>query len=75
MIYVLKFGAAWILPPGIFILALTAIAVYLWRRQVKAAAGILAAIAAVFYLLTTGAVADLFMGSLERTYPAQPPPA
>ena len=68
MIYVLKFGAAWILPPGIFILALTAIAVYLWRRQVKAAAGILAAIAAVFYLLTTGAVADLFMGSLERTY-------
>ncbi|EFR40902.1 hypothetical protein HMPREF9162_2126 [Selenomonas sp. oral taxon 137 str. F0430] len=69
MIYVLKFGAAWILPPGIFILALTAIAVYLWRRQVKAAAGILAAIAAVFYLLTTGAVADLFMGSLERTYP------
>ena len=69
MIYVLKFAAAWVLPPGIFILALFGIAAYLWRRhRLRRTAGALAGIALVFYLLTTGAVADLLMGSLERTY-------
>lgn len=69
MIYVLKFGAAWLLPPGIFILALFGVAAYLWRRHhLKGTAGLIAGIAFVFYLLTTGAAADLLMGSLERTY-------
>ena len=30
MVYFLKFGASWVLPPGIFILALFALAVWLW---------------------------------------------
>ena len=69
MIYILKFGAAWILPPGIFILAMLGIAVYLWKkRHQHRAAGLLAALACVLYLLSIGAVADRLMGDLERTY-------
>ena len=69
MIYILKFGAAWILPPGIFILAMLGIAVYLWKkRHQHRAAGLLAALACALYLLSIGAVADRLMGTLERTY-------
>ena len=75
MIYILKFGAAWILPPGIFILAMIGIAVYLWKkRHQHRAAGLLAALSLALYLLSIGAVADRLMGSLEQTYevPAHP---
>ena len=75
MIYILKFGAAWILPPGIFILAMVGIAVYLWKKRgLRRAAGAAAVTALLLYLLSIGAVADRLMGSLERTYavPAQP---
>lgn len=75
MIYILKFGAAWILPPGIFILAMVGIAAYLWKKHgLRRAAGAAAVTAFVLYLLSIGAVADRLMGSLERTYdvPAQP---
>lgn len=69
MIYILKFGAAWILPPGIFILAMLGIAVYLWKkRHQHRAAGALTALALALYLLSIGAVADRLMGDLERTY-------
>ena len=69
MIYILKFGAAWILPPGIFILAMFGIAACLWKkRHQHRAAGLLAALACALYLLSIGAVADRLMGTLERTY-------
>ena len=69
MIYILKFGAAWILPPGIFILAMLGIAVYLWKkRHQHRAAGLLAALSLALYLLSIGAAADRLMGSLEQTY-------
>ena len=69
MVYFLKFGASWILPPGIFILALAGLAVYLWRcRRERKAAGILAGITLSFYFLCTGFVADYTMGWLESSY-------
>ena len=70
MIYILKFGAAWILPPGIFVLAMLGLAVYLWKRRHQSrAAMLLCALAAMLYLLSIGAVSDRLMGELERTYP------
>jgi hypothetical protein len=75
MVYLLKFGASWILPPGIFILACFGLAVYIWRRhRDHRAAKILAGITFVFYLLCTGLVADHLMGALESAYepPAHP---
>lgn len=67
MIYFLKFGASWILPPGIFIILLIALTVRLVkinsRLAVFVGAGTL-----IFYLLCTGLVAEFFMGRLERVY-------
>ena len=69
MIYILKFGAAWILPPGIFILVLMGLAVYFWKKRgLRRAAGAAAVTALLLYLLSIGAVADRLMGGLERTY-------
>ena len=75
MIYILKFGAAWILPPGIFILVMIGLAVYLWKKcRQRRTAGILVTLALVLYFLSIGAVADRLMGGLEQTYevPAHP---
>jgi len=71
MVIFLKFAASWVLPPGIFIVAFFALAVYLWRLGVKRAAKILFIINLVFYLLCTGLVADILVGSLESKY--EPP--
>lgn len=67
MIYLLKFGASFVLPPGIFFVALFLLAVYLWRRERRAAIGIFA-ITGVFYLLSTNLVADWLMKDLENVY-------
>ena len=69
MIYLLKFGASWVLPPGIFILCMAGLAVYLWKkRRERRAAGVLMLLSCVLYLLSTGAVADRLMGDLEGVY-------
>ena len=75
MVYFLKFGASWVLPPGIFILALWGLAFYSWRcRKEKKLAVILASITFVFYLLCTSLTAEQTMGWLESAYdpPANP---
>ena len=75
MVYFLKFGASWVLPPGIFILAFWGLAIYSWRcRQEKKLAVILAGITFIFYLLCTSVVAEQTMGWLESAYepPANP---
>ena len=75
MVYLLKFGASWVLPPGIFILILFYLAWRCWKRTgdrlIPAA---LAVVTLVFYLLSTGFVAERTMGSLESSYtpPANP---
>ena len=62
MIYLLKFGASWVLPPGIFILCMAGLAVYLWKKRRERRAG------GVLMLFSTGAVADRLMGDLEGVY-------
>lgn len=69
MIYLLKFGASWVLPPGLFILCMAGLAVYLWKkRRERRVAGVLMLLSCVLYLLSTGAVADRLMGDLEGVY-------
>lgn len=78
MIYLLKFGASFLLPPGIFFVCLWILAAYLWRigrsvSQRRAAAAIFA-VTTVFYLLSTSWAADALMSRLESVYdqPAHP---
>ncbi|SHK60381.1 Uncharacterized SAM-binding protein YcdF, DUF218 family [Selenomonas ruminantium] len=68
MVYLLKFGASWILPPGIFFLALWYVAWRLYKKREKGLAGMLAALVFVFYLLCTSLVSERVMGALEATY-------
>lgn len=75
MVYFLKFGASWVLPPGIFIVCFFALALYLWKKRgERRAAAIFAGLTFVFYLLCTGLVAERTMGWLEGAYtpPEQP---
>ncbi len=75
MVYFLKFGASWVLPPGVFIVALFALAWYAWKRRgEKRLAALLFALTFVFYLLCTSFVAERTLGWLEQAYlpPAEP---
>ncbi len=78
MIYLLKFGASFLLPPGVFFVCLWALAIYLWRKdkktaQRRAAAGVFL-VTTMFYLLSTSYAANLLMSRLENVYdqPAYP---
>ena len=72
MVYFLKFGAAWILPPGIFILLALALTVKLFKIDKLLSVAVLIG-TIIFYLLCTGLVAEKLMGWLEEihTPPAQ----
>ena len=75
MVYFLKFGASWLLPPGIFIVALFALAWYAWKKRgEKRLAALLFALTFAFYLLCTSVVAERTLGWLEQAYlpPAEP---
>ncbi len=74
MIYLLKFGASLVLPPGIFIVLLVLLAGYSWRRRQQRIAACIMGIAAVLYLLSTGLAAEQLMGRLESVWepPAHP---
>ena len=67
MVYLLKFGASWLLPPGIFIILLVILTIYLIKisGRLSCAVGIFTLI---FYLMCTGLVAEQFMGHLERQF-------
>ena len=69
LVYLLKFGASWILPPGIFIVAFFAVAVYAWRaRHDPKLALIIAALTFALYLMCIGLVAERVLGGLEAEY-------
>lgn len=74
MIQLLKFGASFFLPPGIFFLVFFLIAYFAWKKGERFAAKMIVLITMVFYLLSTYLVADMLMGSLESAYepPAKP---
>lgn len=67
MVYLLKFGASWVLPPGIFVILLAILSVCLLKFSGRLAffTGICTLI---FYLLCTGFVADKTMGWLEGKF-------
>lgn len=73
MIYLLKFGASLVLPPGIFFVCMFLLAVYLWRRKQRAAWALFA-VTGFFYLLSTSWVSGMLLGSLESAYdqPSEP---
>lgn len=71
MVYLLKFGASWILPPGLFIILLIILTIYLTRINFKLSL-IVGTCTLIFYLMCTGFVAERTMGWLEQKYP--PPP-
>ena len=71
MIYLLKFGASFVLPPGIFFVAFAWLAVYCWRRHKRQISLWLLGITFVFYLLSTNLVAERLLGDLESVY--EPP--
>ena len=70
--YLLKFGASWILPPGIFILLMLALCVKLLKFSKKLSITVLV-VTLIFYLLCTSLVAERLMGWLEEMHspPAQ----
>ena len=69
MVYLLKFGASWILPPGIFIVLFFVIAAYAFKVRHEPKLAIMIAITTfVFYLLCTGFIAEKVIGSLENVY-------
>ncbi|WP_028129365.1 YdcF family protein [Selenomonas sp. AE3005] len=68
MVYLLKFGAAWVLPPGIFFLAMWYAAWRLYKKREKRLAAMLAALVFVFYLFCTSLVSERLMGALESAY-------
>lgn len=68
MIYLLKFGAAWVLPPGLFIVALAVIGWLLWRRGERRIAKVILVLNLMFYILCMPLMAERLVGVLERQY-------
>lgn len=75
VIFLCKFAAAWLLPPGIFLLAL----LYLVRRLLRAAkrrlAAFVSSLTVVMYLLSTPLISSLLVKELEGTYTPPENPA
>ena len=74
MIYLLKFGASFVLPPGIFFVLFFGIAFWAWRRRARHIAAALFAVTFAFYLLSTSLVSEALLRGLETQYdpPAYP---
>ncbi len=74
MIYLLKFGASFVLPPGIFFLTFWGLGIYVWRQRKKRVASLLLVLTTCFYLLSTSFVSESLLSSLEGKYapPVQP---
>ncbi len=71
LIYFMKFlYSTFLFPPGSIIVALFALAVYLYRRRLGAAK-VVVGVTLFFYLFTISFVSDRLIGSLEGEY--QPP--
>lgn len=68
LIYLIKFVYSFVLPPGLFVLLLLAMVVWLWRSSRRPAI-VLLAVTLLLYLSMTSAVSDTLIGSLERKYP------
>lgn len=63
LIYLIKFVYSFILPPGIFVLLLLGMVVWLWKNNRRPAI-VLLAVTLLLYLSMTSAVSDTLIGSL-----------
>lgn len=68
MLYVVKFLYSFILPPGLFVILLLLMAIWLWKIHTTAAC-VLLGLNVLLYLSMIPLVADTLIGSLEHTYP------
>ncbi|MDQ0202544.1 YdcF family protein [Pectinatus haikarae] len=68
MIYLLKFGASFILPPGIFVILLILLARGCWKTYKRRTAIKIFVIAFLLYLTSTGWVAQKMVSALENEY-------
>ncbi|MCR5030040.1 MAG: YdcF family protein [Selenomonadaceae bacterium] len=68
MIYFLKFGAAFVMPPGIFILLFLWISYKLFRRREQGLAAALLVASLILYALSTSFVSSALMRNLESAY-------
>ncbi len=66
MLYVIKLCYAWLLPPGLFILALLAVCIF-YRRSVRVTR--LLPVMLLIYLMSISAVSDRLLKTLEDQYP------
>ncbi|KWX88306.1 hypothetical protein AMQ83_07625, partial [Paenibacillus riograndensis] len=67
MIYFIKFVYSFVLPPGLFVILLLGLTVWLWRRSRRPALALLG-VTLLLYLSMTPWVSNLLMGGLERQY-------
>ena len=74
MVYVLKFGASFLLLPGIFIVLFAIVGVMLYRQGLKKFSAMVLVLTLMLYLMSTSLVAERTLGSLENVYepPANP---
>lgn len=75
VIFLCKFAAAWLLPPGIFLLALLYLVRRLWRAAKRRLAAFASSLALIMYLLSTPLVSSLLVKELEGAYPLPEAPA
>lgn len=68
MIYIIKFLYSFVLPPGLFIVVMAGLVVWLWKRARKPAV-VLLVITLLLYASSTNLIGDLLIGSLEKQYP------
>lgn len=67
LIYLIKFVYSIILPPGIFVLLLLGLALWIWNKNRRPAA-VLLGITLLLYLCMTPLVSNSLIGSLEKQY-------
>lgn len=75
VIFLCKFAAAWLLPPGIFLLALLYLVRRLWRAAKRRLAAFASSLALIMYLLSTPLISSLLVKELEGVYPLPDNPA
>ncbi|WP_339287051.1 YdcF family protein [Paenibacillus sp. FSL E2-0201] len=68
MIYIIKFVYSFVLPPGLFILLLLGIVIWLWKKNRRPAL-VLLGVTLLMYFSMTSLVSDALIGGLERKYP------
>lgn len=68
MIEILKFGASWILPPGIFFVLFLFLAYCCKKRNQARLAGTITVVTLMFYAVSTSYVAGMLIGRLEDAY-------